>query len=184
MTTLTTERLLLRPMDVRLDLDAIVAYKSLPDVVRYVPYGVQTREDVVDRFENGAYRSELDEPGSHMTLGMVRRDSDELIGEVLLFWRSAEHRGGEIGYIMHPDHHGHGFATEACRELLRYAFDDRGLHRVTARIDERNEASARVLQRLGMRAEARLIENEWFKGEWTTEIDYALLATEWRERQP
>ena len=54
------------------------------------------------------------------------------------------------------------------------------LHRVIARIDARNEASAAVLRRLGMRQEAVLVENEWFKGEWSTEIDFGILASEWR----
>ena len=54
-----------------------------------------------------------------------------------------------------------------------------GLHRIVARLDERNEASARVARRLGMRQEARLIHNELFKGEWSTELDFAMLANEW-----
>ncbi|HEX6682905.1 MAG TPA: GNAT family protein [Candidatus Limnocylindrales bacterium] len=63
--------------------------------------------------------------------------------------------------------------------MLRLGFEELGLHRIIARIDERNEASARVLRRLGMRQEARLVENEWFKGEWSTEIDFAVLHSEW-----
>ena len=101
----------------------------------------------------------------------------------MLAWPSEVHRCGEIGYVLHPDHQGHGYATEACRALLDYAFDGMDLHRVIARIDERNEASRAVLERLGMRLEARLVENEWFKGEWTTELDFAVLADEWRQRQ-
>ena len=70
--------------------------------------------------------------------------------------------------------------TEACRALLPLAFDGLGLHRIIGRIDARNLASANVLRRLGMRQEALLVENEWFKGEWTDEIDFGLLAREWR----
>lgn len=57
-----------------------------------------------------------------------------------------------------------------------------GLHRIVARIDERNTASAGVVERLGFRREARLVESEWFKGEWTTLLVYALLEDEWRGR--
>jgi RimJ/RimL family protein N-acetyltransferase len=98
---------------------------------------------------------------------------------VVLFWRSREHRGGEIGYVLNPDFAGHGYATEAAHALLRLGFDDLGLHRIIARLDERNEPSARVARRLGMRQEARLVHNELFKGEWSTELDYAMLADEW-----
>jgi len=51
---------------------------------------------------------------------------------------------------------------------------------VTARIDADNPASAAVLTKLGMRQEAVLVENEWFKGRWSTEIDFGILAREWR----
>ena len=66
--------------------------------------------------------------------------------------------------------------------MLHLAFDDLGLHRVFARVDARNTASARLAARLGMRQEAHLVENEWFKGEWTDELDFALLSREWPSR--
>ncbi|MGC9665997.1 GNAT family N-acetyltransferase [Planosporangium sp. 12N6] len=100
-------------------------------------------------------------------------------GDRRLFWHSRVHAGGEIGYVLHPDFVGRGYATEAARALLSLGFDELGLHRVIARIDERNEASARVARRLGMRQEARLVHNELFTGEWSTELDFAMLADEW-----
>ena len=72
--------------------------------------------------------------------------------------------------------------AEALGALLRLGFEGLGLHRIIARIDERNEPSIRMVRRLGMRLEARLVENEWFKGEWTTELDFAMLAGEWQAR--
>lgn len=98
----------------------------------------------------------------------------------MLFWHNAQHRGGEIGYVINPDHQGRGYATEACRVLLRLGFDELGLHRITARVDRRNEPSAHVLRRLGMRQEAHLVQNEWFKGDWSDELDFAMLEDEWR----
>jgi RimJ/RimL family protein N-acetyltransferase len=71
-------------------------------------------------------------------------------------------------------------ANEASHAMLRLGFDQLGLHRIIARVDARNGASCAVLRRLGMRHEAHLVENEWFKGEWTDEVDYAMLAAEWR----
>jgi RimJ/RimL family protein N-acetyltransferase len=103
-----------------------------------------------------------------------------MVGDVVLEWISRRHRQGEIGYIVHPDHHGRGYATEACRPLLRVAFEEMGLHRVVGRLDARNTASARVLEKLGMRREAHLVENEWVKEEWQSEVVYAILDREWR----
>ena len=66
--------------------------------------------------------------------------------------------------------------------MLRLGFDDFGLHRVIGRIDARNTASARVLERLGMRREAHFLQNEMIKGEWTDEVVFAMLEHEWRAR--
>jgi RimJ/RimL family protein N-acetyltransferase len=96
---------------------------------------------------------------------------------------SREHRCGEMGFIVHPDHHGRGYATEASRMLMRFGFETMELHRIIGRLEARNTASARVLEKLGMRREALLIENEFVKGEWQSEIVYAMLDREWRARR-
>jgi RimJ/RimL family protein N-acetyltransferase len=176
-----TDRLLLRPLDPATDVDAVLAYQSRPDVCRYIPYEPRTREQLAERLADPARnRSTLEEPGQVLSLAVVEKQTGTLVGDVVLFWHSAEHRGGEIGYVINPDHTGRGYATEAARALLALAFDGLDLHRVVGRIDSRNTPSAAVLRRLGMRQEAVLVENEWFKGEWTTEIDFAILAAEWR----
>jgi RimJ/RimL family protein N-acetyltransferase len=66
--------------------------------------------------------------------------------------------------------------------VLGLAFDALQLHRVVAQLDERNPASAAVAHKLGMRQEAVLVDNEWFKGEWSTLVQYAILDREWRAR--
>jgi RimJ/RimL family protein N-acetyltransferase len=93
-----------------------------------------------------------------------------------------EHRQGEIGFVLDPRHQGRGYATEAAAALLALAFETYGLHRVTGRLEPRNAPSARVLERLGMRREAHLIENEWVKGEWQSEVIYAMLDREFLTR--
>jgi RimJ/RimL family protein N-acetyltransferase len=101
----------------------------------------------------------------------------------VLFWRSSAHAGGELGYEFDPAMGGRGYATEAASVMLRLGFEGLGLHRIAARIDERNEPSLRLARRLGMRQDARLVDNEFFKGEWSTELDFAMLADEWDARQ-
>lgn len=90
------------------------------------------------------------------------------VGDVQLSWTSEEHRQGEVGFITHPDHTGHSYATEAAQLVLHLGFDGFGLHRITASLDPR-KASARVAQRLGMRQEAHLRHNALRGGEWTDE---------------
>jgi RimJ/RimL family protein N-acetyltransferase len=106
------------------------------------------------------------------------RDSGEIVGHVTNSI-DPEHRQAEIGFMFDPAHQGRGYATEASRALVAHAFEHYGVHRVYGRLEPRNEASARVLEKLGMRREAHLIENEWVKGEWQSEAVYALLARQW-----
>ncbi|WP_338090760.1 GNAT family protein [Planosporangium thailandense] len=173
-----TERLLLRPLTVD-DVDALLAYRSRPDVCRYVPFEPMTREVIDQRLATAWANTELTDEGQALTLGIQLAGTGDLVGDVVLFWHSREHGGGEIGWVVNPDFGGHGYATEAAHALLRLGFDELGLHRIIARIDERNEPSAKLAQRLGMRQEARLVHNELFKGEWSTELDFAMLADEW-----
>jgi RimJ/RimL family protein N-acetyltransferase len=90
-----------------------------------------------------------------------------------------EHGSVEVGFSFLPAHQGNGYATEAARALVDWAFGV-GHHRVYGRLEVRNTASARVLEKLGMRREAHLVENEWIKGEWQSEFVYAILDREWQ----
>ena len=172
-------RVLLRPLAAG-DVDAVLAYRSRTDVCRYVPFEPMTRQDITERMAGPWARTELTDEGQALTLGVEVRETGELAGDVVLFWRSRLNAGGELGYVFNPDAGGRGYATEAASAALRLGFDGLGLHRIIARIDERNEPSARLARRLGMRQEARLVHNELFKGEWSTELDFAILADEWR----
>jgi RimJ/RimL family protein N-acetyltransferase len=63
--------------------------------------------------------------------------------------------------------------------MIDVAFRDLNAHRVVARLDARNDASRHLLERLGMRREAHLVQNEFIKGEWTDELIFAVLEGEW-----
>ena len=124
----------------------------------------------------------MDKDGQALTLAVILRETGQHVGEVTLFVQSAEHRGGEIGFVFHPDFHGRGYAAEASVELLRLGFDGLGMHRIIGRLDARNTGSANLLKRLGMRQEAHFVRNEFLKGEWTDEAVFAMLAEEWKQR--
>ena len=85
----------------------------------------------------------------------------------------------EVGVTFAPAHQGTGLATEALKAVITELFHNHGLHRVYAEADDRNVAVQRLLERLGLRCEARLVEADWFKGEWTTLRIYAILSREW-----
>jgi RimJ/RimL family protein N-acetyltransferase len=89
----------------------------------------------------------------------------------------------EIGVALARESRGRGVATEALTALLTELFERLGLHCVFAEADDRNLPVQRLLERLGFRCEARLVEADWFKGEWSTLRVYAVLKREWRARR-
>ena len=174
-----TERLTLRPFR-REDFGALFEMRSNPEVVRYLYWGPQSEEEVRATLQQKMVSRAIQAEGDVMALAAVLTSSGELVADLVLRLVSLEHRQGEIGFIVHPAHQGRGYATEAARPLLRIAFEDLELHRVVGRLEARNRASARVLEKLGMRREAHLVENELVKGEWQSELVYAMLDREWR----
>jgi RimJ/RimL family protein N-acetyltransferase len=175
---LETERLLLRPFTSE-DFDALFAMHSRFEVARHLYWEARTEAEVREVLERKVASTAIEAEGDVIALAAVVKGTSEPIGDLILQWLSKEHGQGEVGYIVHPDHQGHGFATEASRVMLRLAFHDLKLHRVVGRVEARNAASARVLEKLGMRKEAHLVENEHVKGEWQSELVYAILDREW-----
>jgi RimJ/RimL family protein N-acetyltransferase len=175
---LETERLLLRPF-IPGDFNALFAMHSDPSIARYLYWEARTEAEVRQVLDRKVASTGIDAEGDVIALAAVVKGTTEPIGDFVLQFVSEAHRQGEIGYIVRPDHQGHGYATEVSRVLLRMAFEDLKLHRVVGRIEARNEASARVLERLGMRREAHLVENEHVRGEWQSEMVYAMLDREW-----
>ncbi len=173
-----TARLLLRPFAGR-DLDDLYDYQSRPDVVRYLYWQQRDRGQVAEALVQKIGQATIENPGDSLVLAVVRPEMGRVVGEVNLHCRSRDHRQGEFGFVLHPDHHGRGFATEAARAVLDLGFGPLGLHRIEGRCDVRNTPSTRVMERLGMRREAHFVHNEMFKGEWGDEYVYALLDHEW-----
>lgn len=175
-----TERLLLRPLTER-DVPAVTAYRSLPEVSRFLPHEPLDEQQVAERIAGRWARHVLDEPGSAVCLAIEA--AGVLVGDVVLFVSGArEAETVELGWVLAPEHEGHGYATEAAAALLQVAFDGFGAHRVVARMDPDHDGSAAVATRLGMRREALLIENERIKGEWLDTLYFALLEREHRAR--
>jgi RimJ/RimL family protein N-acetyltransferase len=177
-----TEQLLLRPY-AHGDVEALYAYQRLPEIHRYLYSEPRTRAEVEAIVAERAGLAVLTETGKAITLVAELAQTGELVGDCVLFRRSEEHKQGEVGYVFNPAFHGRGLATEAVGALLRLGFEGLGLHRIAGHLDGRNTASARVLERAGLRREAYLVENEFIKGEWTDELIYGILRREWEARQ-
>lgn len=174
-----TRRLLLRPLTAS-DAEEVAAYQGLPDVVRYLPWPVRSPEESREHTTTRAGFTRLAEDGDALILAAELVGADgapgPVIGDLSVFLKSREHAQVAVGWVFHPDWHGQGFATEAAGALLDLAFGHLGAHRVFAELDPRNEASAALCLRLGMRLEAHFVENEFFKGEWSDLQVFAILA--------
>ena len=179
---LESERLLLRRFTAE-DFESLLAIQSRSDVARWLYWEPRSEEQVRAALARKIAASTFVGDGDSLSYAVVVKASSQVIGDGSLLLVSAQQRQGEIGFLFHPDHHGRGYATETGRLLMRLAFEEFGLHRVIGRLEPRNTASARVLERLGMRKEAHFVENEFVKGEWQSELVYALLEQEWRARE-
>jgi RimJ/RimL family protein N-acetyltransferase len=176
---LETERLVLRPFEEG-DLDAFYAMQSDAEVARWLYEEPRTLEETRAHLERKMGGTELSAEDDWLSAAVIERESGQCIGDLSLHWVSEAHKTGEIGFIFHPAYQGRGYATEAARAFLGFGFDGMGFHRMIGRAEARNTPSARVLEKLGMRQEALLVENEWVKGEWQSELVYAMLEHEWR----
>jgi RimJ/RimL family protein N-acetyltransferase len=172
-----TERLVLREFRAD-DFDALLPFHSDPGNVLYVPFEARTPEQMQSALEKKIAGTTLAAAGDHLDLAVALHDGT-VVGDLVVMLHAVEHGTVEVGWIFDPAHGGHGYATEAVRAMLDLVFTGLKARRAVARVDERNSASLRLCERVGMRREAHLVENEVFKGDLSSEIDYGLLSREW-----
>jgi len=177
---LLTERLELRDFREG-DVDFVHAWACDPEVVRFMGWGPNTVEQTRE-FLQRKFAERTGEPRSAWDLAVINRSTDRLIGSVGLRLDDTRQQAA-LGYCYHQDAWGQGFATEAALVILRFGFEELGLHRIHASADARNGASVRVLDKIGMRQEGRLREHVLVRGEWRDSYLYAILQHEWTERR-
>ena len=159
------------------DVDTVHALISRMDVVRHMRFSLCSREE-----SQKFLCDSLSESPSDPWRSIVRAISDGLRGDLVglcgvVILRGAEE--GEIWYLVRPESWGKGIATEAARHLLDLGFGELGLHRIWATCLPENPASARVLEKVGMRKEGFLAKNLKIHGVWRSSFLYAMLAEEW-----
>jgi ribosomal-protein-alanine N-acetyltransferase len=174
---LTTERLVLREFG-ESDWPAVLAYQSKPLYSRYYEHTDRTPE-AVREFVQMFLTQQEEDPRLRYQLAVVLKATGELIGTCGVRRQSATALEADIGYELDPQHWGCGYATEAARAIVDFGFTWFQLHRIWSWCIADNVGSARVLERLGMRQEGRLRENEYFKGRWWDTLLYAILEHEW-----
>lgn len=141
----------------------------------------QSSEEI-ESFIIGLAAREPDLPGAWYHVGIVLRESNELIGDCGLHVLEEDPSQIEFGITVAPPFRFKGFATESMRAIFGYVFDEIGKRRRFGSVHPRNDRSVALMLRLGLRQEAHLVERIRFKGEWADEIILAMLGREWRQR--
>ena len=204
-TPISTERLVLRPLEAS-DAPDVFEYQRIPEVLRYLPWPERDRAEAYEHTAKRADARVLEGDGDFFVLAMtlpgvpsvevttgvastgvastvesssVESTRDRVIGDMMVRVSSAKHAQLELGWVVHPDFQGKGYAREAAVAIRDFAFETLNPHRIQAFLDARNEASAGLCQRLGMRREATILEEQYNDGEWQDTALYGVLRREW-----
>jgi RimJ/RimL family protein N-acetyltransferase len=173
-----TARLVIRRFTVD-DAGDILVFSSQSSVNRVVSGNITATEDGVRAYiatQNSYVPFEKDKI---FDLALERKEDGRVMGLLTLICR--DHRQGTIGWALGEEHRGRGYATEGARALMAYGFRVLGLHRIQAETTNSNPDSLAVMERLGMKREARLRETVFENGRWHDTLIYGMLAGEWRD---
>lgn len=175
--TLETARLRLRPFSIT-DADDLFELQSDAFVLRYWDAPPWTERARAEGFIASCAR--ISDEGSGGRFAIVRRSDLSFIGWCGLTRWNPDYRSARVGYCFDDAAWGHGYATEAARAVLQWAFATLDLNRVQAETDTRNAASARVLEKLGFVREGTLREDCIVNGEVSDSWVYELLRRQWQ----
>jgi [ribosomal protein S5]-alanine N-acetyltransferase len=174
--TLHSARLSLRPF-ADADVDALFALQSNATVLRYWDSPPWTELARAEQFVETCRT--MSEEGTGARLAIDRASDDTFIGWCSLTRWNKDFRSASLGYCFNEAAWGHGYATEAARAVLEWAFDALDLNRVQAVTDTRNVASARVLEKVGFVREGTLREDCIVNGEVSDSWVFGLLLRDW-----
>jgi RimJ/RimL family protein N-acetyltransferase len=175
---LETERLLLRDF-VKDDWQRVLEYQSDPLYLRYYEWTERTPE-AVQEFVGWFLAHQKQTPRIKFQLAIVVKSSNQLIGNCGIRMEKAGAFQADIGYELDPNYWNHGYATEAAHAVVDFGFSTFGLHRVWSWCVADNVGSAHVLEKLGMRLEGHLRENEYYRDRWWDTLMYGILEDEWK----
>lgn len=173
--TLRTERLLLREL-VRTDAPALFTMRQDPRVMEHIPRGRPEAVAEVEALIEEIARNRAENSG--LTWGIaLRTEPDALLGTIGFYRLQKENHRGEVGYLLHPDHWGRGYAGEALDAAVEHGFQVLRFHSIEAVTDPANHASNRLLQRHGFVQEAHFRENYHWNGRFLDSLVWSRLAS-------
>lgn len=132
-------------------------------------------------YNHQRYEEELFDPISSGEFVQLLVCDDERLGDVSLAPIDERRGWANLGYWIHPDHQGEGYATESVRLIVSYGFNELRLHRISATIAAPNTASRQVVEKLGFVHEGTKRDDAFLNGEYVDKEVYAVLRGEWTQ---
>ncbi len=175
-----TERLVLRRFQI-LDAKDLADLMSDPDTLRYLAWTPMALEDA-EEWIAGQSGIRFPQPSEYCYFAIEAIRPAKVIGLVTFWFLHREFDLAQFEIIIHPDWQRKGYATEAVRGLLAYAFTGLRAHRLGAGCDSRNLPARRLLLKAGLRQESECIQDSFLKGEWVNTVGFALLREEYASR--
>ncbi|MBA3021984.1 GNAT family protein [Propionicimonas sp.] len=178
---LLTARLTLRPARAS-DAAEIWGWQQLPEVIQWTPRQLASLEAFTDHWVKHLDRTLVVAQGGRL-IGSAKVSVQNAWSQEEVVTQAAGAEA-EIGWALDPSIHGQGYGTELAVSLLAICFDGLGLHRVVGICFADNAASARVMEKAGMRREAHFRADSLHRdGRWYDTYCYAMLASEWAQQR-
>jgi RimJ/RimL family protein N-acetyltransferase len=177
---LLTERLLIRDFD-GADLPDVHAMRSDPEVARFMDFAPESLDGSRMWLEDVIFHNRK-VPRVAYNLAIVHREDARVIGWIGIGDSERYPAKGELGfgYMLNRTYWGQGYATEATRTIVDFGFAALGGQRISAWCYVDNQASARVLEKAGLRFERRFSATESKSGQTVMCLEYAARADAWR----
>lgn len=173
---LETKRLRLRPITLD-DKNEIFDYRCDKETNKYQGWIPETVDDVETFI--GKIAKQINEPYTWFQFVIIEKQTQIIIGDLGIHFFDNENKQVEIGCTLNKDFQNQGYATESIKRVIDYLFKELNKHRIITSIDPGNMNSIRLVERIGFRKEAHLVESLFINGKWVDDLVYALIEKDW-----
>ena len=175
--TVETERLILRKFETA-DREDMFEILSDEKTNTFLPWFTVRNVGEAERFINERYISFYERESAYR-YAICLKESMKVVGYIGI----SDDDSHDLGYGINRKFWGQGCMTEAFREVLRFAFEENGVFRLTTGCDPENRGSERVMVKCGLIKEADMKQKVWMDGRMRDRVEYRMLKTEWEERK-
>lgn len=176
--TLETKRLIIRPLTIE-DKYELFEYRRDKETNKYQGWIPETIEDV--EVFIGKTSKLINIPETWFQCVIIEKETQKIVGDLGIHFIDTENKQVEIGCTLNKIFQNKGFATESIKQVIDYLFHELNKHRIITTIDPLNINSIRLVQRIGFRKEAHLVESFFLNGKWFDELIYVITEKDWNK---